>query len=333
LAAPFKAFKKIHEKKLYIVEADCDRPGEGKFLAGLLRPEAVLLTGISGTHSVNFDSLAAQKKFNTVEKAIAFEFGYFLEHATSLVIVNGDDALVTGELSRTKAKIRKIFQNQLKSYKVFQVGTEFNIDGVIYRFNCLLPEEVFYSVAQTMELIKYLGQEADLSFKNFSLPPGRQSVFGGIKGVTIIDSSYNATLDGMAVILKMFNLYPAAVKWAVLGDMLEQGRQEQKSHEQLAELIAKMKWDKIILMGPRVCKYTYPKLLALVGGESIVKFQLPKDALDYLLKNITGGEAVLFKGARFMEGIIEHLLMDKNDVNKLCRREAVWQKRRKEWGL
>jgi hypothetical protein len=60
---------------------------------------------------------------------------------------------------------------------------------------------------------------------------------------------------------------------------------------------------------------------------------LPKDGLDYILKAISGGEVMLFKGARFLEGIIEHLLENKEDVNKLVRREIAWQKRRREWGL
>src|SRR4051812_37156093 len=33
VAAPFKAFKKPFSENIYIVEADCDRPGEGEFLA------------------------------------------------------------------------------------------------------------------------------------------------------------------------------------------------------------------------------------------------------------------------------------------------------------
>ena len=65
----------------------------------------------------------------------------------------------------------------------------------------------------------------------------------------------------------------------------------------------------------------------------IEKFTMPRDALDYLLENLKGGEVVLFKGARFLEGVIEHLLLDKNDVKKLCRREKVWEKRRNQWGL
>ena len=60
---------------------------------------------------------------------------------------------------------------------------------------------------------------------------------------------------------------------------------------------------------------------------------MPRQALDYLLKNIIGGETILFKGARFMEGIIEHLLLDKNDIEKLCRREKIWQVRRRAMGI
>ena len=86
-------------------------------------------------------------------------------------------------------------------------------------------------------------------------------------------------------------------------------------------------------MGPRVCKYTYPKLQGLVSGVKIEKFETPKEALDYIEANILGGEVILFKGARFLEGVIEHLLADKNEVAKLCRREPIWQARRKEWGL
>ena len=91
--------------------------------------------------------------------------------------------------------------------------------------------------------------------------------------------------------------------------------------------INSMNLSKIVLIGPRVSKYTYPKL------KNAEKFDMPKDGLDYILKNINGGEVILFKGARFLEGIIERLLQDKKDANKLVRRELVWENRRKAWGL
>jgi len=39
LQAPFAIFKTLPKEKIYIVEADCDRPGEGKFLSSFIRPE------------------------------------------------------------------------------------------------------------------------------------------------------------------------------------------------------------------------------------------------------------------------------------------------------
>jgi UDP-N-acetylmuramyl pentapeptide synthase len=335
LAAPFRAFKRPYQEKLYIVEADCDRPREGRFLAGFLKPEVTIWISLSRTHSVNFDRLIANGNFSTVEEAIAHEFGYFLEYTTHLAIVNGDSQLINKELKRLKTQSKIIKKKeQLENYKVMLTDTEFKISNERYVVKALLPEESFYSIAMTKELLKYLNMDINRTFPGFELPPGRSSVFKGFKNTTIVDSSYNATLDGMTAVLNMFDHYPGKTKWVVLGDMIELGKEEQQEHEKLAELIASTKLSKIILMGPRVSKYTYPKLRLLTkNGAVIEKFTLPKESLDYLLSNIQGEEVILFKGARFLEGVIEHLLSDKRDVSKLCRREKIWQTRRKKWGL
>ena len=87
-------------------------------------------------------------------------------------------------------------------------------------------------------------------------------------------------------------------------------------------------------MGPRTSEYTFPKLRNLENrGVKVVKFLGPREVLDYLEEEIEGGETILFKGARFLDGVIEHLLIDKRDVAKLPRREKIWEIRRKRWGL
>ncbi len=335
LAAPFKAFKKPYQEKIYVVEADCDRPGEGKFLASLLKPEITLWTSCSRTHSINFDRLVASAKFKTIEEAISHEFSQFLEYTTGQAIINDDSELITSQLTQLKIPVKAIKKSgNLNSYNLTLRSTEFKINEKMYRINELLPEENFYSIAMANALLTYLNLEINYSYSDFKLPPGRSSVFKGIKDTTIIDSSYNATLDGMTAILRMFNLYPAKTKWVVLGDMIEQGIEEQEEHEKLASLIASAKLSKIILIGPRVSKYTYPKLKGLMQDNGMIeKFATPKEVLDYLIANIQGGETVLFKGARFLEGIIGHLLADKSDVKKLCRREGIWQIRRQKWEL
>ena len=328
LLAPFKAFKSAPREKLYIVEADCDRPGEGKFLASLLKPEITLWISSSLTHSVNFDYLVKNKWFPTVEEAIAYEFGYFLEYTKKLAIINGDSNLIKKQLGRTNAPIIQISQISLKSYKILEDRTEFVIRNKKYSINFIVLKDVFYSILMTKLLMETLKLPFDSSFPNLTLPPGRNSIFKGIKKITIIDSTYNATPDGVKTILEMFDNYPSKDKWIVLGDMIELGDEEKEEHEKLAELISSMNLSKIILIGPRVSKYTYPKL-----KKTALQFLMPKEGLDYILENIKGGETILFKGARFLEGIIEHLLANKNDISKLVRREKAWQNRRKAFGL
>jgi len=354
LAAPFRAFKKPPLEKLYVVEADCDRPYEGKFLADLLKPEVTLWTNVSRTHTMNFDALIKENKFPSVEETIAYEFGSFLEETKSLVIINSDSELIKRQSTRSKASVKSVTQKDVTAYNVFKDHTEFKINGKNYSINALLPKEASHSIQMTLALLDYLKIKPDSSFTKFTLPPGRCSFFKGIKNTTIIDSSYNETPDGVKSILGMFNQYPSDKKWLVLGDMIELGNEEQEEHEKLATLINSMRLDKIILVGPRVSRYTYPKLTGTVilnevkdphrfknangilryaQNDKNVKFTMPKDALEYLLNSLKDGEVILFKGARFLEGVIEHLLLDKNDVKKLCRREKIWQERRKKWGL
>lgn len=331
--APFRAFKSIPKEKLYIVEADCDRPGEGKFLASFLQPEITLWTNSSLTHSVNFDYLVKNNSFPTVEEAIAYEFGYFLEYTKKLAIVNDDSALIKKQLIRTNISITPVSRISLKSYKISENSTEFVTEQEKCSINFIVPKVLFYSIQMTNLLLKNLNLPFDLTFKNFVLPAGRNSVFKGIKNTTIMDSTYNATPDGVRVILEMFDKCSVRDKWLVLGDMIELGNKEQVEHEKLADLINSMKLKKIILIGPRVLKHTYPKILKKIQDDNIRAFEMPKDGLDYILGNIKGGEVILFKGARFLEGIIEHLLLDKNNSKKLVRREIAWQSRRKAWGL
>lgn len=331
LAAPFKAFKKPFAEKIYVVEADCDRPGEGKFLASLLKPEVAIWLSCDRSHCAQFDSMVQQGKFPRVEEAIAQEFGNFLRATASLVIID-DSPLIGGQLNGLKARVEKITQKSLEDYEVFGDHTEFKVSGKKYRLNNLLPKDTFYSISAVGILMDYLKMEPDRSFTKFYLPPGRSSVFKGIKKTTIIDSSYNSTRKALEIMLEMFGLYPAKVKWVVLGDILEQGDEEKEEHEKIADLVVKIKPEQVVLVGPRLSKYTYPKL-ASVNSMKVAKFDKPKEALDYLDENIKGGETIFFKGARFLEGIIEHLLLDKKDAQKLCRREKIWQIRRKQWGL
>lgn len=332
LLAPLKVFSKPPREKLYIVEADCDRPNEGKFLSELLKPEVTLWTNVSRTHSLGFEKAVKKGEFKTVDEAIAYEFGYYGQETNRLVIVGDCSKNLDNQLSRVKCALENISNNNNKiDYSVSTAGSQFVINNKKYEFSYLLHRKTSYLILMHISLMNYLNQEFDGKFEGFELAPGRSSVFEGIKDTTLVDSSYNANLDSMSEIIDMFSKIEVKTKWIVLGDMIEQGRQEQEEHLKLAELILRHDFQKIILMGPRVTRYTKPILMQ--RNKEVVSFEKPKDVLKYLLDNINGGETILFKGARFLEGVIEHLLKNKEDIKKLARREKVWQIRREKWGL
>ena len=337
LLAPIKAFKKPYSEKIYIAEVDCDRPKEGAMIARLLQPEGVVWLSSGKTHGMNFDAQVKSGEFKTVEAAVAHAFSRVAIHARELLITNSDSGVITEQLNNTQLKtgaVRHITMNDLKRYAVDKKGTRFDAKSVSYVLQAVLPREVFYSLEATRMLCEFLGHTFDSSFQSFQLPPGRSSLFNGINNTTIIDSSYNSSADAFAAMMHLFQDFAAKKKWLVVGDVLEQGSNEEQTHRDMATLIAESKLEQVLLVGPRLKKYTYPTLLDLkVPKAQVVVFEQPKDALDYLRQNLNGSETILFKGARFLEGIIEHLLADKKDISKLCRREIVWQRRRKEWGL
>jgi UDP-N-acetylmuramoyl-tripeptide--D-alanyl-D-alanine ligase len=333
-SAPFKAFKKPSTAKIYVAEVDCDRPREGELLAKMLRPHTTVWQNVSLTHTMNFDAQVAAGTFKNLQQAIAHAFGALVQYAQTSVIVNGDDQAILDQLPRTKAQSSLVSLKECTDYSVSAKGTTYKAASGVISLPNLEPKVVFYSVRAVQLLCEQFNIPFDEKFTNLEIPPGRSSVFAGVKDTVLVDSSYNSAPDSLRAILGMVSSMPGKPKWLVLGDMLEQGSNEQAAHEGVVEAIAAVKADRIILMGPRIIKYTFPLLQKQgYGSDKLVAFDGPKEVLDYLQVNLRGGETILFKGARFLEGVVENLLADKANVAKLCRREAIWDKRRKSWGL
>lgn len=333
LKAPFAAFRTPPSKKLYIVEADCDRPNEGKFLSKLLKPEVTLWVTVFRTHSMNFDYLVPDT-FATHEEAIAYEFGYFAANTQKLVIVNGDQQVMVDQLNRVPEDVTVLAaaSKDVQAYTSKDTETVYTIDGKQIRLSGLHPKVLGNSLQMVNGLLEYLDLPLDPTYKKFVLPPGRSSVFEGKNKITLVDSTYNTGLGAMTAILDLFASYANPHKWLVLGDILEQGSLEKAEHERLAEKVVKLKVDHVVLLGPRTHKYTYP-ILQKELTIPVVSFDRPDEVLEYLNKNLKGGEALLFKGGRFLEGVIEQLLLNPADAKNLVRRTAAWVKRRQKWGL
>ena len=334
LRAPFCIFRSLPKQQFLVVEADSERPKEGEFLAQLLKPEVTLWISLHKTHSGNFDKLVKEHAFTSHNQAIAYEFGNFLANTTKLAIINKDYPEQVEQLSRVNknVEVKQFSLKQVKSFSIENGKTTFKFENKSISLAGLHPEELGVSLQMIDQLMDYLGFPADNEYKNLKMPPGRSSVFKGKNNLTIIDSTYNTAFGALKVIVDLFAKYPAKHKWLIIGDFLEQGSLEEQEHIKLGEYVAKQKADKVVLLGSRTHKYAYP-ILQKTFGANVISFETPKEVLDYLVQNLKGGEVLLFKGSRFLEGVIEQLLENPLDSQNLVRRGKIWTKRRQKWGL
>ena len=332
LAAPIKSLYFKHKEPFYVAEIDGERPHETEFLATWLKPEVTIWVSIGLSHAVQFEDEVRSGHFKNLSSAIAAEFATLPQNTQKLIYINGDEPLMRSATEGIKnVKVVAFKKSDLKKYVVYPDSTDFTYGDTTFHFNHPEPKDLTFHLLVLQDLMKYLKMPFNPDFTDFRMPPSRSNFLRGKKGINIIDSSYNAHLISVASILDMVRRLHAEEKWLIIGDIVDQGSIEGDEHQKLADLIAEAKPDNIILVGRRTKKYTAPRLKEL--GYSAHTTLDPRKALEYIEKHITGKETLIFKGSQYLEWIIEKLLENPEDANKLCRREKAAVARRKKWGL
>lgn len=331
LAAPLKSLFYRHKEKFYVVEIDGERPHEAEFLAKWLKPEVTIWVSIGRSHAIQFEKEVEEGKFKSLDEAITAEFATLPQNTTKLVYIDATSRLMKTATQDIKAKVVPIKKTEIKKYVVYPDSTDFTYGDTTFHFNHPEPKDIAFNLLVLQDLMKYLKMPFKADFSDITIAPGRCSYFKGKNGLEIVDSSYNAHMISMASILDMARRMHADHKWLVIGDIVDQGSTESEEHKKLAQLIADVEPEKVILVGRRTKKYTAPELKKL--GVSAVATLDPRKALEYIEKRTKGRETLIFKGSQYLEWIIEKLLADPKDAKKLCRREKAAVQRRKSWGL
>lgn len=331
IAAPFRGLFYRHKEQFYVVEIDGERPHEAEFLAKWLKPEVTIWVSIGLSHAVQFEKEVESGKYADVGEAIVAEFANLPANTSKRVYIDADSKMMVEATSGIRAKVIPIKKGLIKKYVVYPNSTDFTYGDTTFHFNHPEPKDIAFNLFVVQDLMKYLKLKFNPDFTGIEMAPGRCSYFEGKKGIAIVDSSYNAHMISMTSVLDMAKRMHAEKKWLVIGDIVDQGSLEEEEHRKLAKLIADVKPDKVILVGRRTKEWTAPELRKL--GVSAVATTDPRKALDYIERRIHGNETLIFKGSQYLEWIIEKLLANPADANKLCRREKSAVARRKSWGL
>lgn len=331
IATPFCGLFHRHKEKFYVVEIDGERPHEAEFLAEWLKPEVTIWVSIGLSHAVQFEKVVEEGKFDDVSEAITAEFANLPANTSKRVYIDADSKLMVQATKDIAARVIPIKKSMMKKYVVYPDSTDFTYGDTTFHFNHPEPKDVAFNLFVLQDLMKYLKLKFNPDFSALKVAPGRCSFFEGKKGVQIVDSSYNAHMISVTSVLDMAKRMHAEKKWLVIGDIVDQGSLEKDEHIRLAELIADVRPERVVLVGRRTKEYTAPKLKEL--GISAVATTDPKKALTYIENHMRGNETLIFKGSQYLEWIIEKLLKNPADAKKLCRREKAAVARRKSWGL
>ncbi|MBQ8157289.1 hypothetical protein IJ102_02800 [Candidatus Saccharibacteria bacterium] len=329
-SAPGRAFSYHRRQKFYVVECDGERPHEAEFIAKWLRPEVSIWVSLGRSHAVFYEGVVASGEFETIDEAIAHEFATIPSHTQKLVLIDGDNEEMVASTKIVDAQVERVSKTELKSYEVYPDRAIFSFAKHSFEFHEPMPRDVTVQLLMLEHLMDYLELPVNYTLDDFRMPPARSNFLRGKKGIKIIDSSYNAHIISMTTMLETFKMMKTPHKWLVIGDIIDQGKLEGEEHEKLARLLLDVDAEKIVMVGRRTNKYCFP---LMKGKCDVVSFLKPQEALAYLEAELSGEETVLFKGSQYLEWIIEKLLADPADVDKLARQDAAHKRRRASWGL
>jgi UDP-N-acetylmuramoyl-tripeptide--D-alanyl-D-alanine ligase len=288
---PISLLKISEENEIGVMEVGINKKGEMKRLEEILSPEIVVLTNIGETHLESFRS----------EGGVFSEKKKLLRKA-KLKILNKDDKW-----------LRRIKNNQIKWYgikegdikaeevEVKEEGVEFKVKGVHFSVPLIGRYQVYNILPGIVLGLQFGISLKDISerLKNFRKLEHRDKVIT-VRGIKIIDSSYNANPSSMRVALEELSRYKGR-KVAILGDMLELGKEGVRCHKEIGKLLGELGIDVVISYGKLAKWYLNYK-----RGE---KIYLEKLEIKKIKEIITEGDIVLIKGSRKMnmERIVKEL--------------------------
>lgn len=338
----------------YIAEMGIDGPNEPKnmsYLLKIIKPDVGVLTNIALEHSVYFDSLVNKQGLEREKKILELTAAQELMLLKSisgegLAVLNIDDNQIkssTGDIKSKKISISAsdskadFFIKNIKSdLENFQFELSNNSKKYLVKVNKALPTHYAGSIAIAVAIAKEFNIDINKAIASLKesivLPPGRMSIFKGIKNTVLIDSTYNnATLAPIIDFLEFLKSLPGRErKVAIIGDMRELGSMSEKLHMLVAKKITETA-DFAILIGPMMQDYAAPILKE--KKVNYASFNTFSAAKDFILKNIKANDVILVKSSQntlFLERVVQMLLANPKDEVKLCRRGSFWDKRRQE---
>ena len=289
---------KTHHR-LGIFEAGISQKDEMNRLEAIIRPEFGILTNIGEAHGKNFKSESEK----LIEKLNLFRHSKKLiyratPNTTPIVIQTMQQNNPTCELVgwSTTDPNQPIFvywkitgkSSQLKFQKRNQSEPFICVQCQLHDEASL--ENLSHCLIQA-HLLGMSNEELTTTVMGIKPISMRLEIKEGVRNNQLIDDSYNNDIDGLKLALPLFKRYEEKKKVLIISDFIETGIDEDTLYQQLAQLIAHQRIEKIIGIGSQIerNKHYFQEIETYATAETLV------DSGDL---NSLHDSIILLKGAR-----------------------------------
>jgi len=310
IGLPLTILELNKENEISILEMGMNNLGEIKRLAEISRPSIGVITNIGTAHIENLGSreniLKAKMEITT----------YFSED--SLLIVNGDDELLSGLLN-TNYTLIKISMNNNGDYNAFEIvdlgemGVEFKCKykNEVCKFKINAPgKHNIYNALSAIAIGHFFNmsvKDIQVGLENYKPVGERMNIIKLRDRIKIINDCYNANPDSMKAALDVLATFEGGRKIAILGDMFELGSFSEAAHQDIGKY-SKDRCNILIAIG-NMAVHIYNE--AKENAESYY-FKTKDEANSYIRSIIKEGDIILIKASRGMkmEDITNYLVED-----------------------
>ena len=281
--------------------------GEIARLAEIARPEVGVVLAVHPTHLERAGSLDAIARAKAELPAAL--------PADGLAVLNADDPRVAAMRDMTAARVRTFGLSPTADVRAVDVESQ-GVRGTSFTLEAPWGRHRLHSATPGRHLVPHALAAATVA-DHFAVPldevaealaagsraDHRMAVVEAMAGATVIDDSYNASPVSVAAALEFLGespLGPGRARYAVLGDMLELGPDEERLHREVGTLAAGVA-DALVAVGERGRWIAEGARAA--GLRRVTTARDPDEALMAVERDLAPGvgDLLLVKGSRGIE--------------------------------
>ena len=285
-----------------VLEIGTNHHGEVRHLAEMAEPDIGVITNVGAEHLEGLDDLDGVRR----EEASLLQG---LKPGGHL-IVNGDDEGLVSLVSSYSGKIVKFGLRTDAENHLFATDIECGDDGVRFSLNGDARRRVFvpmlgkHSASNALAAIAVgkvmrLTEEAIIAALASASAPEMRLQLSKVNGVRLLNDAYNANPNSTrAAIETLLSLPARGRRVAVLGDMLELGKQSDAYHKEAGVLAAGSKLDLLICVGKKAQLIAASAKAAGLEAPRIVTYPDAAAAARGVMRRVRGSDLVLLKASR-----------------------------------